>query len=74
MHGNPRIFSPNDKCHPFKKQFTAEQLYNATIDKENKIKDLGYNLVVMWEDEWKQICKNKKHMLKLNKQNNSGEI
>ena len=24
---------------------------------ENKIKDLGYNLVVIWENDWKKINK-----------------
>jgi hypothetical protein len=27
-------------------------LYDETIERENIIKSLGYNLVVMWESEW----------------------
>jgi hypothetical protein len=31
---------------------TAGQLYDEIIERENIIKSLGYNLVVMWESEW----------------------
>ena len=32
-------------------------LYKRTINREQKIKELGYNLVIMWESDWKKINK-----------------
>ena len=54
-HGNPKVFNHDDlneltKC-------TYKQLYDNTLIRENKIKDLGYSLVVIWENDWKKINK-----------------
>jgi hypothetical protein len=54
-HGNPNIYKDDDintitKC-------TYKELYDNTLIRENKIKDLGYNLVVIWENDWKKINK-----------------
>jgi len=43
-HGNLDIYNENDKSFYGK---TFKELYDKTIDKENIIKSLGYNLVVM---------------------------
>ena len=51
-HGNPRKFGPDDFCHPYDKEKTAGELYQKTILREELIRSLGFNLVVMWEDEW----------------------
>lgn len=50
-HGNPEKFKANEKCNPYHKK-TAGQLFQQTIDKETKIKKLGYNLVTIWESEY----------------------
>lgn len=52
FHGNPDLFEPNTKCHPFNKDITAKELYDKTIEREEYIKSLGYNLVVMWENDY----------------------
>lgn len=49
-HGNPRMFSATDINERTKTTFG--QLHKATIAKEQKIRELNYNLVVMWEDEY----------------------
>ena len=54
-HGNPKVFNLDDfneitKC-------TYKDLYDNTLIRENKIKELGYNLVVIWENDWKKINK-----------------
>lgn len=36
---------------------TMGTLYKRTINREQKIKELGYNLEVMWEYDWKKINK-----------------
>jgi hypothetical protein len=46
-HGDPRVYEPNEfntvsKC-------TFGELYQKTLAKEAIIKELGFNLIVMWE-------------------------
>jgi hypothetical protein len=41
------------------------EVYNDTIIREQKIKDLGYNLVVMWESKWLNINKSVKYVQRL---------
>jgi hypothetical protein len=52
-HGNPNIFEPNEMCHPYV-DVTAGELFAKTIDRENQIISSGYNLVVMWESDYRQ--------------------
>lgn len=52
-HGNPKIFIHTEinkitKC-------TFGELYQRTLDKEQQIKDLGYNLITIWENDWKKL-------------------
>ena len=54
FHGNPRIFDKNDKVFYGK---TFGELYETTINRENIIKNLGYNLVTIWENEWDRFKK-----------------
>lgn len=51
-HGNPKIYKEDDTTY-FGKKFG--ELYQKTIDREKLIKAKGYNLVVMWEYDWKRI-------------------
>ena len=51
-HGNPTKHKSDFKCHPFNKNLTAGELYQKTIERENEIKSLGYNLIVMWEKDY----------------------
>jgi ribosomal protein L36 len=56
-HGNPTLYKSEEINKICKK--THGELYQKTLEKEQKIKELGYNLVVMWESDW--IRKNKIH-------------
>ena len=49
-HGNPVVYNPSDINNKNKKTFG--QLYQETIDKENRIRQNGYNLVVIWENDF----------------------
>lgn len=53
-HGNPRIYLPEDRPNPYA-ETTAGQLYEKTLIKESIIRKKGFNLVVMWEDQWDKI-------------------
>lgn len=52
FHGNPKIFDPLERCHPFHKHLTAANLLQNTMDREQKLRSLGYNLITMWESDW----------------------
>jgi len=50
FHGNPKVYKPND-INDFL-NITYGELYRKTIEKENAIKQAGFNLVVKWETEF----------------------
>lgn len=51
FHGNPLVFHPDTINKKNKKR--CGDLYNETMKRENMIKNAGYNLVFIWESEWK---------------------
>ena len=57
-HGNPMRFNILDEnnMNIFSKK-TYSELYDTTIKRDKKIKELGYNLVIMWENQWNKINK-----------------
>jgi hypothetical protein len=57
-HGNPQIYNQdaiNGTNHK-----TYGELYKNTINREKLIKDAGYNLVTIWENEWDKQARNYK--------------
>lgn len=52
-HGNPRIYSP-DAINERAKQ-GMRQLFDKTVAREQKLKELGYNVESIWEDEWEVV-------------------
>jgi hypothetical protein len=58
-HGNLDILPNDAKCHPKDSNITAIELYQKTKAREQEIVKLGYNLVVMWEHDWKMLSKTK---------------
>jgi hypothetical protein len=55
FHGNPELYREND-INPINKKSYGE-LYINTIQREEHIKNVGYNLIKIWENDY---CKNKK--------------
>ena len=53
-HGNPKLYDKNNISY-FGIKYG--ELYEKTLEREQLIKDLGYNLVVMWEYDWNKINK-----------------
>ena len=54
-HGNPDIHDPD-----FVNQVNYKRmgdLYEETLIKDQELRDEGYNVVIMWESEWKEIKK-----------------
>jgi hypothetical protein len=50
-HGNIKIFNPDD-IHP-RIGITFGKLYQKTIEKEKYYKVNGFNVISIWESEWK---------------------
>jgi hypothetical protein len=53
-HAHPNYLDPTG-IHPVSKKIN-QTVYQNTLAREAKIRELGYNLVVMWEHEWKDLC------------------
>ena len=51
-HGNPALYESHE-VHPVSLR-TMGELYARTIAREKVIKDLGYNLITIWESDWNQ--------------------
>lgn len=49
-HGNPNVFNLSDFNK--KKKITYGELYENTMLREKILKDLGYNLIVIWEKDF----------------------
>ena len=50
-HGNPACFSPDECPHPFRPEITAKQLHEATVAKEDFLRQ-HFNVVTIWETDW----------------------
>lgn len=51
-HGNPAKYDPN-KLHAFGR--TYGERYDDTINREQEIRDLGFNLVTIWESDFDKL-------------------
>jgi hypothetical protein len=54
-HGNPKIFNANDINKVSNKTFG--ELYEKTLKREQQIKDMGFNLITIWESDWSKLNK-----------------
>lgn len=53
FHGDPQWYEPDAHCHPFNPEVTAKELYDATMQRDSAIRKSGYQLVVIWESEYR---------------------
>lgn len=51
-HGNPQVYLGEHINHINKKTF--QQLYHDTMNKINDLKSQGYELITIWESDWKR--------------------
>ena len=61
-HGNPSKYNSNDINPTSKTPFGV--LYQNTLDREQTIRDMGFNLVTIWQNNWRNINKNIKKIQK----------
>lgn len=59
FHGNPALFKPRQKCHPYSTK-TAGRLYRDTIKREEILVSLGYTVISIWEKDYDDQVRNRK--------------
>lgn len=52
FHGDPREHKPEDYNH--KAKTTFNELYKEVFSREKRIRDAGYNIITIWEYDWKK--------------------
>lgn len=52
-HGNPNIFSPNDKPNPFHDR-TAKELWEIDKDKKELAEKNGFSELIIWEKDYRE--------------------
>ena len=55
-HGNPKIYEASADCNHYS-NLNAGELFQKTIDREDKLRCLGYNLVTIWETDYRKSIK-----------------
>lgn len=53
VHGNPRRFKPRSRPNYWSTK-TAARLYRETMEREEMLRSLGFNVVTMWEMDFRQ--------------------
>ena len=54
-HGNPNKYLSTDINKKLVKTFG--ELYQNTLNKEQQIRDMGFNLITIWESDWIKLNK-----------------
>ena len=52
FHGNPKIYKPDSICKL--RRITFGELYKKTEERMYRIKALGYKVIFIWEQDYKQ--------------------
>lgn len=69
-HGNPKIYKPDEINTIVHK--TMGELYDTTVKKENALREAGYNVVTMWDKEWRAVIKTVKALQRKYRKNRKG--
>ena len=59
-HANPKIYESNDNPHPFRKNITAQEIWDKDNNKIQLAHDNGFEVLIIWDSEYR---KNKKEIL-----------
>lgn len=53
FHGNPLFFKSTDYPNPLRKTITAEKIWDKDTRKLNVAKEMGFDVLVIWDSEYK---------------------
>jgi len=51
-HANPEMFTENDTPNPHMKMLTSKEIWEFDKKKNNFIKNLGYDVIIVWERDY----------------------
>ena len=52
FYANPKMFTENDCPNPWKKELTAREIWEFDKKKNNFIKNLGFDVIIVWEEDY----------------------
>lgn len=52
-HGNPKKYLAEDHPHPFRKNITAQEMWNKDKQKLNHANEKGFEVLVIWDSEYR---------------------
>jgi len=55
-HGNLDKYLPEEQCHSFNNKTTRE-LNDEWLERKNLLEQMGYNVVYIWESEFREMKK-----------------
>jgi hypothetical protein len=53
-HGNPLIYEKNDRPNPFRKNITAEEMWQKDVEKIKIANDAGFEVLTIWDSEYRR--------------------
>ena len=53
-HGNPLIYEKNDRPNPFRKNITAEEMWQKDANKIAVAENIGFEVLTIWDSEYKK--------------------
>jgi hypothetical protein len=63
-HANPSKYESNEYPHPFRKNITAEEIWNKDLIKIKTAEEIGYEVLVIWDSEYRyKGLKNKEFII-----------
>jgi G:T-mismatch repair DNA endonuclease (very short patch repair protein) len=52
-HGNPNKYKPTDKPNPFRKNITAQEIWDRDKRKKLLAEQHGFEVLVIWDSEYR---------------------
>ena len=53
FHGNPKKYKSTDYPHPFRKEITAQEMWNKDKRKLDVAIKKGFDVLVIWDSEYR---------------------
>ena len=63
-HGNPKVYNPESICKF--RSLTFDELYKKTMDRMKRIKAMGYEVIYIWERDYKNYLEDRKENIYAN--------
>lgn len=60
-HANPKMFESNDNPHPFRKEITAQEIWDKDEEKIKTANKKGFDILIIWDSEYRN---NKEEIIK----------